>query len=125
MTGFICEIESRDGVAPAVLGSDLIVSYTPADDSLPIPLFYFRISPNRSDLCVSPRALRYALEKNSLPMSAADDLFDFFSGFVDMDKVKPSPEDGSVGLLYMAPDALFPEARRLSERIKAFSQAIS
>lgn len=125
MTGFICEMEAQDGVAATVLGSDLVVSYTPAGDKLPIQLFYFKLSANRSDLCVSPRTLRYALEKNSLPLSSADDLFSYFSGFADMGKIKPSPEDGSVGLLYLVPDAIFSEAHELAERVKTFSQAIS
>lgn len=125
MTGFLCELETVDGVAAVVIGSDLVVSYSPIGDKLPIPLFYFKLSPNRSDLCVSPRALRYALEQNSFPLSAADDLFDFFARFADMDRVKPSPEDSSVGLLYLKPDALFPEASRLSERVKTFSRAVS
>lgn len=125
MTGFICELETVDGVAAAVLGSDLVVSYTHAGDSFPIQLFYFRLAPSRADLCVSPRTLRYALEKNGLSLSAADGLFDFFAAFADMGKVKPSPEDGSVGLLYMVPDALFSEAHRLVEMVEKFSRAIS
>lgn len=125
MTGFLCELETVDGVAAVVIGSDLVVSYSPTGDKLPIPLFYFKLSPNRSDLCVSPRTLRYALEQNSLPLSAADDLFSFFARFADMDRVKPSPEDNSVGLLYLKPDALFLEASRLSEKVRTFSQAIS
>lgn len=125
MTGFLCELESLDGVAAVVIGADLVVSYSPVGDKLPIPLFYFKLSPNRSDLCVSPRTLRYALGQNSLPLSAADGLFDFFSHFADMDRVKPSPEDGSVGLLYLKPDAVFSEASGLTERIKVFSQTIS
>ena len=91
----------------------------------PIQLFYFRLRPNRADLCVSPRTLRYALEKNRIPLSSADGLFAFFSHFADINKIKPSPEDGSVGLLYMVPDALFSEVHRLSEKIKQFSQSIS
>lgn len=125
MTSFLCELETVDGVAAAVMGSDLVVSYSPVGLGLPIPLFYFKLSPNRSDLCVSPRTLRYALEKNGLPLSASDGLFDFFAKFADMGRVKPSPEDGSVGLLYLMPDALFPEAFRLVERVKAFSRAVS
>ncbi len=125
MTGFLCELETVDGVAAVVIGSDLVVSYSPIGDSLPVPLFYFKLSPNRSDLCVSPRTLRYALERNGLPLSAADELFGFFAHFADMDQVKPSPEDGSVGLLYLKPDALFPEAARLSEKVRSFSRAIS
>ena len=125
MTDFICELESLDGVAATVLGSDLIISYTPVGDMFPIQLFYFRLRPNRADLCVSPRTLRYALEKNRIPLSSADGLFAFFSHFADINKIKPSPEDGSVGLLYMVPDALFSEVHRLSEKIKQFSQSIS
>lgn len=125
MTGFLCELESVDGVAAVVIGSDLVVSYSPVGDKLPVPLFYFKLSPNRSDLCVSPRTLRYALEQDGLPLSSADDLFSFFANFADMDRVKPSPEDGSVGFLYLKPDALFPEATRLSEKVRLFSQAIS
>ena len=125
MTGFICELETQDGVAATVLGSDLVVSYTPAGSYRPIPLFYFKLSKNRSDLCVSPRTLRYALEKNSFPLSAADSLFDYFSGFADTGKIRPSPEDGSVGLLYLVPDALFSGAHGLVERVKDFSQTLS
>lgn len=125
MTDFICEMETQDGVAATVLGSDLVVSYTPVGDKLPIQLFYFKLSSNRSDLCVSPRTLRYALERNGLPLSAADDLFDYFSGFADMGKVSPSPEDGSVGILYLIPEALFSDAPELVVKIRDFSQAIS
>lgn len=125
MTGFLCELETVDGVAAVVIGSDLVVSYSPIGDKSPVPLFYFKLSPNRSDLCVSPRTTRYALEQNGLSLSAGDDLFSFFSHFADMDRVKPSPEDGSVGLLYLKPDAMFQEAARLTEKVKSFSLAIS
>lgn len=125
MTDFICEMETQDGVATTVLGSDLVVFYTPVGDKLPIQLFCFKLSANRSDLFVSPRALRYSLERNGLPLHAADDLFDYFSGFADMDKVKPSPEDGSVGILYLMPEALFSDAPELVEKIRDFSRAIS
>lgn len=125
MTSFLCELETVDGVAAAISGPDLVVSYSPIGNRPPIPLFYFTLSPNRSDLCVSPRRLRYALEKNSLPLSAGDSLFDFFARFSDMGRVNPSPEDGSVGLLYLIPEALFQEASRLVECVKAFSQDIS
>lgn len=125
MTGFICEMEAQDGIAATMRGSDLMVSYTPAGGCRPIPLFYFRLSSSRSDLCVSPRALRYALDKNGFSLSAADGLFDYFSRFADKGKVKPSPVDGSVSLLYMAPDAFFSGTRGLIERVKNFSQALS
>lgn len=125
MTDFVCELESLDGVAAVVLGSDLVVSYAPGGDKFPIQLFYFRLAHRRADLCVSPRALMFDLEKNNLPLSAANGLFDFFSGFADMSKITPSPEDGSIGLLYMLPDALFSEAPGLAEKVRQFSQSIS
>lgn len=125
MTSFICELETVDGVAAAVLGSDLVVSYSPIGNKTSIPLFYFTLSPSRSDLCVSPRRLRYALEKNNLPLSAGDSLFDFFAHFADMGRVKPSPEDGSIGLLYLMPEALFRKVSRLVEMIREFSRAVS
>lgn len=125
MTDFICEMEAEDGVAATVLGSDLVVSYTPAGNYRPIPLFCFKLSPHRSDLYVSPRSLRYALEENELPLSAADCIFDYFSYFADMDKVWPSPEDGSVALLYLDPYALFSGVHGLVEKIRSFSRAIS
>jgi hypothetical protein len=125
MTSFICELESINGISATVQGSDLVVAYSAPGDYLPIPLFRFKFSSSRSDLCVSPHITRYALDRNGLPTSASDDLFSFFAGFVDKSMVNPSPEDGSVSLLYITPDTLFDQVQSLVGKIGAFALSIS
>jgi hypothetical protein len=125
MTNFICELETIDGISATVQDADLVVAFSPPGDCLPVPLFRFTHSRGRSDLCVSPHITRYALERNGLPLSASDGLFDFFAGFADKDKVKPSPEDGSVALLYLVPDALFDKVQGLIGELKAFALSVS
>lgn len=125
MTSFICELESCDGVAAVVRGSDLIILYSAPNGVPPYPLFYFRISGRRSDLCVSSSTVRHALERSGVPLSAADDLLEFFAQFADMALTRPSPKDGSVGILYLLPDALFVKSSELIKKIKQFACAVS
>ena len=124
MTSFLCELESVDGVAATSLDSKLIVSYSPPNAAYPVPLFYFQLSKNRAELFVSPRSTRYALAENGLPMSATDDIFDFFARSSDRERIKPSPEDGSIGILFLLPDELFAEVHELAERIRELSRLI-
>ncbi len=124
MTGFICELESVHGVAAVVRNNDLVVLYSPPGEAPPYPLFYFTVANKRADLCVSPRTLRHSLDRCGVPLSAADSLFEFFARFADKNRTRPSPEDGSVSLLYLDPVVLFQEAPSLAEKIVQFSHSI-
>ena len=125
LTGFICELETIGGVVAVVRGSQLIVSYYGPDGVSLIPLFYFKILPNRSDVFVLPLTVRHCLEKNGFPVSAATGLLEFFIRFADKDLLNPSPVDGRVAMLYLKPDALFSGVGDLVSQIKSFACALS
>ena len=103
----------------------MIVSYYGPDGVSLIPLFYFKILPNRSDVFVLPLTVRHCLEKNGFPVSAATGLLEFFIRFADKDLLNPSPVDGRVAMLYLKPDALFSGVEDLVSQIKSFARALS
>ena len=125
LTEFVCELETIGGVVAVVRGSQLIVSYYGPDGSSIIPLIYFKILPNRSDVFVLPLTIRHCLEKNGLPVLAATGLLEFFIRFADKDLLNPSPVDGRVAMLYLKPDTLFSGVKDLVSQIKSFACALS
>lgn len=125
LTEFVCELETIGGVVAVVRGSQLIVSYYGPDGASLIPLIYFKILPNRSDVFVLPLTVRHCLEKNGFPVSSATGLLEFFIHFADKELLNPSPVDGRVAMLYLKPDSLFSGVADLSAEIKRFACALS